>query len=89
MIDLKGLLLRTISGNADIHVEVEDEIRFSANKEFAGNDDVFVIDWPGLREYSRKADSQPLKVGSEVLIDYGKVRLEVVGFESEDTYRKR
>jgi hypothetical protein len=53
MIDLKGLLLRTISGNADINVEAEDEIRFSSNKEFAGNEDIFVIDWPGLRDYNR------------------------------------
>ena len=79
MIDLKGHLLRTISGN--INVESGEEVRITGNKELAGFD-TLVIDWSAMSDCL----ARPLKVGSQVLIDYGKVKLEVVGFESEKTY---
>ena len=79
MIDLKGHLIRTISGN--IRVEVGEEIRITGNKDLAGFD-MLVIDWKDMSDCL----ARPLKIGSEVLIDYGKVKLEVIGFESEKTY---
>jgi len=48
---------------------------------------------PGLGIFSidlkTEQEKLPLKIGGEINIDYGKVELEVIGFESEETYLKR
>lgn len=78
MIDLKGLLMRTLSGQAPITVEKGQEIRMTSNRELLGNDDIFVIDAPDL--------SEVLETGETLKLDYETLELTVTGIESEEDY---
>ena len=81
MVDLKGPLIRTLSFKDTLYsvkVKSGQEIRLSTNRNWKGDENLFVIDYENIAE--------KLVVGDKVLIDYGGVVLTVIGFESEEKY---
>ena len=84
IVDLKGPVISVLpfrSGVYSMKIKRGQQIRFSSNAELTSCDDLFVIDYPNIRD--------KLMEGEKVIIDYGKVRLKVIGFESEFEYMQR
>ena len=91
MVDLKGLLLRTIGENETVSITEDQVIRLSSNPLFSAKQSLANETDLSIFSIDLQTDSKnlPLKIGGEINIDYGQVSLEVIGFESEETYGRR
>lgn len=80
-IDLKGMLITTLSTNLPIQVEQGETVYISDDAEMAGQyKDLFSIDCPRF--------SAKLRVGDKITLDYGTVELTVRGFKTKEEYLK-
>ena len=75
-IDLKGMLIRTLTTNKRIEIQPGDRICLTDDASMAGYyDDLVVIDCP---KFAGK-----LRSGDKITVNYGSIELSVVGFESK------
>jgi pyruvate kinase len=70
MVDLKGLLLRTVSQTVTMEVQTKDIVRVGFNPELSDDDGIFIIDYSQSQDSSKPLDKLPFRVGDMVLVDY-------------------
>ena len=81
-IDLKGMLIRTLSSNKPIEIKEGQRVYLTDDPSMVGlYDDLIVID---ASNFAGK-----LAAEDKVILNYGQIELTVVGFEDKQVYKQK
>ena len=81
-IDMKGMLIRTLSTNKEIPIEEGQRVCMTDDPSMVGvYDDLIVID---AKNFAGK-----LEENDKIIINYGQIELTVTGFEKKEEYKKK
>jgi len=84
MVDLQGPVVRIcdFKNNAShVNLKADQEFRLCSRKKLLGDETFAVVDYSEL--------PNKLKVGDQIIVDFGSVALTVVGFENEKDFLER